>query len=172
MATFSGIFDFSLGYFFHLTENQQFNFMFGIFSIAVMVTVMVNLVRSRTIDHREMKRLKDEMSDYQKRAKEAQKKGDTQEFDKVQKAMMERQSTMMVRSFKPMIYTSLPVIMIFRWLRNYRPLSNFMASNGGALVKLPFVLPHWGNHLGWLGWYILCSFSISNLVKILLRVEM
>jgi uncharacterized membrane protein (DUF106 family) len=172
MATFFSLLDTVLGFFFHLTGNQQFNFMFGVFFIAVIVSIFINVIRSRTIDPKEMKKLREEMADYQERMREAQKKGDMKEFNKVQKEMMARQSAMMARSLKPMMYTSLPVILIFRWLRNYRPLSVFIASHGGALVRLPFVLPHWGNHLGWLGWYILCSFSLSSLIKILLEVEM
>jgi len=85
--------------------------------------------------------------------------------------MMEKQSAMMARSFKPMVFTSLPLIFLFQWLRNYRPLMDYVAHSGGFLVRLPFSLPHFGNHPGWFGWYILYSFSVSGLIKILLLVE-
>jgi uncharacterized membrane protein (DUF106 family) len=159
------------GVFFHLTGNDQFNAMFGVFMMALVLSTMINLVTSRVIDQREMKRLKEELADYQKKIKEAQKKGDMKVLNRLQKQMMEKQSTMMTKSFKPMMYTFLPIILIFGWLRHYDYLSAYIATQG-YLVRLPFALPKFGTTLGWLGWYIMSSFPCSTLTKKIMKLEM
>jgi uncharacterized membrane protein (DUF106 family) len=170
-ASFYVFLDPVFGVFFHLTGNDQFNAMFGVFIMALILSTMINLVTSRVIDQKEMKRLKKELADYQKTMKEAQKKGDMKDFNRLQKQMMEKQSAMMTKSFKPMMYTFLPIIVIFGWLRNYDFLSAYIASQG-YLVRLPFALPKFGTSLGWLGWYIMSSFPCSTLTKKIMKIEM
>ncbi|NOZ76559.1 MAG: DUF106 domain-containing protein [Euryarchaeota archaeon] len=159
------------GVFFHLTGNDQFNAMFGVFVMALLLSTLINVVTSRVIDQKEMKRLKEELAGYQKRMKEAQKKGDMKRFNELQKQMMEKQSTMMTKSFKPMMYTFLPIVVILGWLRNYDFLQSYIAAQG-YLVMLPFSLPKFGNTLNWLGWYIMCSFALSTLTKKLMNINM
>jgi uncharacterized membrane protein (DUF106 family) len=74
-----------------------------------------------------LKHTKKDLSNLQSRSREAGKKGDAKELEKVRKLMMEKQSAMMARSFKPMVFTSLPLIFLFQWLRNYRPLMDYVA---------------------------------------------
>jgi uncharacterized membrane protein (DUF106 family) len=51
------------------------------------------------------------------------------------------------------------------------PSHGLCCASGRIPRKASALPPHFGNHLGWFGWYILCSFSVSGLIKILLLVE-
>jgi uncharacterized membrane protein (DUF106 family) len=131
----------------------------------------VVFVTSRVVDQREMKRIKAKLAKYQEKAREAQKKNNMSEFKKLNKEIMSLQSKMMANSFKPMIFTMIPIILIFSWLRHYDYLAAYIKTNG-YLVSLPFSLPIWGSKLNWLGWYILCSIPISTLIKKIFKLEM
>lgn len=127
-------------------------------------------ITAKVVDQGEMKTLKEKMAKYQEKVKAAQQENDTKELNKASKEMMGLQSTMMSKSMKPMLYTMLPIIVLFGWLRQYPDLQNFV--NGqGYLIMLPFALPFFGTKLGWLGWYIMCSFPTSSLMRKALKMD-
>jgi len=163
-----------LGVFFKLTGNEGFNVMFGIFSVATLISLMIVLITARVMDPKEMKRLKKRVAAYQEKIKEARKKQNIKQVTKLQKQMMADQKQMMTKSFKPMLYTMIPIIIIFSWLRQYEYLQAFVA-NHGYVVKLPFTMPEAlvknRTDLGWFGWYIFCSLPTSTLIKKILNIE-
>ena len=177
VSTFYSFLDPFLGVFFKFTASEHLNSMLGVFFMAVIVSALISLVSAKVIDQKELKALREELSGYQKKMKEAQDANDEKKLKKLSKQMMEKQSAMMTMSFKPMIYNMVPILLIFGWMRGYGPLQAFSllpyeTLGKTVVVELPFALPHYGNYLGWFGWYILCSFPISTLIRKILKLEM
>ena len=98
----------------------------------------------------------------------------------MQKDVMAKQTAMMTNSFKPMIITIVPIMLMFWWMwQDGNPIN-------GALVHLPhlvywiLLVPLWQNLFGmfyggggssipyvagWLGWYILCTIAMSQILR-------
>ncbi len=158
------------GVVFNLTASDNFNALFGVFSMSVLISTIIVIITAKAMDQKEMKTLKEKLAKCQEKVKAAQKKNDTKQLNKMSKEMMGLQSTMMTKSMKPMLYTMIPIIIIFGWIRQYPDLQNFTEVKG-YLVMLPFVLPVFGAKLGWLGWYIMCSFPASSLMRKALKMD-
>ena len=171
MAPFYLILDNSLGVLFRLSGNEVFNVLFGVFAISTILSGVILYITSKIIDPKEMKALKERMAKSQERMKGAQTKGDTKELNKIQKELLQVQSSMMSMSMRPMLYTMLPIIVLFTWLGRYPVLVEAVTKGGGHIVKLPFALPAFGTQLGWIGWYVLCSFATSTLIKKVFNIE-
>jgi len=155
----------ALGWLFHLTQDEKLNYMLGVFFIATAISIFITLVTNKVVDQKKMKATKEKMKEYQERMKKAQKNGNMKELNKLNKEMLSLQSEMFSNSFKPMLYTMLPILLLFSWLRYYIP-------SDIKVVELPFYLPIWGNQLGWFGWYFLSSIAVSPLIKKILNLEM
>ena len=164
------IFSPTLGIFFHLTDNYQFNVMFGVFWSAFIISLIILLITKKMIDQDKMKELKQKMEEYNKKLREARMKNDMKKVEKITAELFPIQREMMAMSLRPLMFTFLPIILIFNWLKYYEYLNLFIANNG-YLVTLPFILPVVGNKLGWFGWYILCSLPVSSALKIMLKIE-
>jgi uncharacterized membrane protein (DUF106 family) len=158
------------GIIFHLTANAKLNMLLGVSFMSIFVSTLITVITSKVQDQKGLKKLKEKMSKQQERLKAAQKKHDTKQANKISKEMMGMQSTMMSQTMKPMLYTFVPIIIIFGWLRQYPDLRNFIEIQG-YFVTLPFALPHFGSQLGWLGWYIMCSFPASSLLRKILKMD-
>ena len=123
-------------------------------------------ITARIIDPKEMKASQNTKS---RVMKEAQTKGDTRA--KIQQELLRVQSRMLSMSMKPMLYTILTILVLFTWLGSYPVLVEAVTKGGGHIVKLPFALPSFGTQLGWIGWYVLCSFATSTLIKKVFNIE-
>ncbi len=77
------------------------------------------LIQKYATDQAKLKRLKADTKKYQKQIREAQKKGDTGRVMKIQNQMMPMQLDMMKQSFKPLLFTMIPFLVIFFWLSNH-----------------------------------------------------
>ncbi|WP_457554860.1 DUF106 domain-containing protein [Candidatus Pyrohabitans sp.] len=158
------VMDATLGIFFHLTSEESTGYMLGIFIVATLVSLFITVVTARVVDQKKMRRAKERMKELQERMKKAQKSKNTKEMTKINREMMEIQREMMGDAFKPMIYTIIPIFLVFSWLR-------YTVPPDVTVVTLPFALPKYGTTLGWFGWYILSSFAVSPLLKKLLNIE-
>ena len=87
----------------------------GIFIISFIATLLILLVYKFMSDQEAMKRLKQEAKDIQGRIKEI--KEDPAKIMELQKGAMEKQMQLMRHSFKPMLLTFIPIIIIFGWLQ-------------------------------------------------------
>lgn len=154
----------TLGIVFRLTGVQPLDTIIGIFLIASALSALILAIQAKVVDQREMREIKERMAKLQEKMREAQKKNNAKEMAKIQKEMLSAQSKMMNMSFKPMLYYFPPIILIFSWLSSTLPSSAY-------IVTLPFALPVYGDKLGWLGWYILCSFTSSPVLKKIMNVE-
>ncbi len=87
----------------------------AIFIISVIITVLTTLAYKYLSDQRKIKELKAEMKKNQKKAKELSKT-DPKKAMKLQQSMMSKNMELMKHSFKPTLYTLIPIIIIFGWL--------------------------------------------------------
>ncbi|GBE55571.1 hypothetical protein BMS3Bbin15_01750 [archaeon BMS3Bbin15] len=155
----------AFGWLFYLTPDKNLNYMLGVFIIATAISIFITVITGKVVDQKKMKSTKEKMKGYQERVKKAQKDGNTKEMNRLNKEMLSLQGDMFSNSFKPMIFTMVPILLIFSWLRYYVP-------SDINIVELPFFLPIWGNKLGWFGWYFITSIAVSPLVKKILNLEM
>tara|TARA_B100001971_G_C18243476_1_gene572544 strand:- start:905 stop:1465 length:561 start_codon:yes stop_codon:yes gene_type:complete len=155
---------------FHITSDPNLNAILGVMIISILVSAAIVGITSKVVDQNKMKSLKSQVAVYQDDIKKAQKRKDLKKISSIQKEMMSHQKSMMMVSMRPMMFTMLPILVIFTWLRQYEVLLDFISLKG-YLVALPFTLPKFGSTLGWLGWYILCSFPMSILIKKLFKLE-
>lgn len=160
-----------------LDPNPQ-NPLLTIFLISAAIAFITTLANRLLVDQDEMESLQNEMKEFQNEMKEAQMSGDPKELAKVQskqKDFMSKQSKMMKNSFKPLIVTFIPILLVFYWM------AQSVVSK--VIVSLPafayYVLltPIWHMFygppsapgipyaVGWLGWYILCTFAMTQVIR-------
>ena len=82
--------------------------------LSLIVSVIIMVITKYTTDQALMKKLKDDIKEYQKQIKEL--KGNPTKAMEVQKKSMELNMKYMMHSFKPTIITFIPIILIFGWM--------------------------------------------------------
>ena len=83
--------------------------------VSLVLSLLITVIYKYTTDQVVMKDLKTRQKDLQKRLKEV--RGDMEKSSKLQKEMMDLNMKYMSQSFKSMIFTFIPVIIIFGWLQ-------------------------------------------------------
>ncbi len=152
------------GVFFKLSSNEQINYMLGIFIIAFLVSILINVITAYTMDIKKMRNMKEKLKKIQEQMKDAHKNKNTKKIQKLQMEMMNIQKEIFRQSFKPMLISFLPIVAILSWLKWKIP-------KNISIVELPFNLPIFGNDLGWFGWYIFVSIVSSMIVKKIMKLE-
>ena len=170
----------------------------AILIIAIIVSLIINIATKLLVDQERVAELKKELKEYQAKLKKASRDPEMlKKLQEEQQKYMQINAELMRLSFKPMIYTWLPIILIFIYLRHvygfggiYQELN---PSWNGVVVYLPTILSkillvnfwHWlgsmfykggfkivsNTALGWLGWYILCSFATSTVLRKVLGIK-
>ena len=95
-----------------------------VFLLALIVNIFSTLVYKKVTDQKEIKKLKAKQKELQKEAKKLQSQ--PEKAMKKQKEMMEISGKMMRQSFRPMLYTMIPLLLLFAWINAsliYEPLS-------------------------------------------------
>lgn len=165
-------------------NNPYFGAIIGVFIIATIVAFVITLANKLLVDQDRLQFLQGEMKGFQSEMMKAQKSGDPKamaEMQKKQAKFMELQKEMMFNSFKPMIVTFVPIILIFYWMAG-NPLINQLYLNLPSFAYYVFLVPifHTFYHqsagvpvmaIEWLGWYILCSFAMSFVWRKLLGLK-
>jgi len=121
--------------------------------ISILLTLLTTLAYKYFTDQTLMKTLKTEMKEDQKRVKEL--KEDPDKAAQLTKQLMEKNMKYMMHSFKPMLFTFIPLIIIFGWLRE-------------RYVDYDF------GYLGlesWLWPYILISIIASIIIRKVLKIH-
>lgn len=154
--------------------------------IAVVVSLLTTVAQKLLVDQDRLIYLQKEMKSFQQEMMEARKSNDPKALEKVQAKQMEfmsLQKEMMTNSFKPMIVTFLPIIIIFWWI-SQDALLNHMVVYLPTVAYYVFLVPLFHMFyqpspwvpagimaIEWLGWYILCTFGFSFLFRKLLGVK-
>ena len=115
---------------------------------------------------------------FQQEIMAAQKSGDAKAMAEVQKKQaefMDLQKEMMMNSFKPMIVTFIPILLVFWWMAA-EPAINKLVVELPSFVFYVLLVPLFHMFyqqspgvpymaIEWLGWYILCSFAMSIIFR-------
>tara|TARA_Y100000310_G_C20702941_1_gene831754 strand:+ start:4748 stop:5215 length:468 start_codon:yes stop_codon:yes gene_type:complete len=135
---------------------------FGVLLISILLTLLTTIFYKLFTDQEMMKSLKAELKHLQKEMKTL--KDDPDKFMKVQKKAMEKNLTYMKHSMKPTLFTFIPLILIFGWLKH-------TFTDAGDIVNWGFNIPLFGTGLGWLGTYFFSAVVSSIFIRKLLKVH-
>lgn len=119
---------------------------YSLIGISLLITLAMTLVTKYFTNQKRMKELKDLQKSCQQKLKEH--KNNPKELEKIQKEMMASSMELMKHSFKPMLITALPLLLVLFWIRTVYD---------GVLV-------------GWIWWYIISSVIFSIILRKLLKV--
>ena len=86
----------------------------AIIVISFLISLLIIVITKFATDQALMKRLKDEIKEYQKQAKEL--RSEPAKAMEIQKKAMEVNTKYMMHSFKPTLITFIPIILIFGWM--------------------------------------------------------
>lgn len=98
-----------------LSPLLRFSPFYAILIISFVVSIFVTLIYKFTTDQDKMKHMKQQMKKYQKEMKKLQSEPD--KMMKVQKKAMQTNMEYMKMSMKSTIFTIIPIILIFGWLK-------------------------------------------------------
>lgn len=87
----------------------------GIFSL--IISLLINLIYKFTTNQELMKKLKEEIKESQQEMKKL--RDNPKKMTEVQKKAMEKNLVYMKHSFKPTLYTFIPLILIFSWFNGH-----------------------------------------------------
>jgi uncharacterized membrane protein (DUF106 family) len=142
--------------------------------LSTLTAIYSSIIQKYTIDYEKMQDTQERMKTFQKEYREAQLSGDDKRIKKLDSKrdkMMKDQMEMSQQQFKPMAYIMMLSVPIFFWLL-YR-LHNFPDPIG---ITMPFFGPHLLDEvvLGfipvWILWYMICSLTISQVVRKALNI--
>lgn len=114
--------------------------------IAFLITLITTIITKKFTNQNRMKELKDIQKACQIKLKDS--KGNPEEMKKIQKQMMECSMELMKHSFKPTLYTFIPLIIFFWWIKGI----------------YSSVLP------GWIWWYLGAGIISSIILRKALKV--
>ncbi len=148
--------------------------------IAFIVSLITTIANKYLVDQDELNERQLRMKEFNSRLREAQKRGDGKEIAKLQAEqadMMKDQTAMMSEQFKPMFVTFVPIILIFFWMRTsaihnlvvilpttvyWVTLTPIWHALGGVLYGGKATIPY---GIGWLLWYMICTFGMSQILR-------
>ena len=140
--------------------------------LAFLINLFVNLISKREIDYDRMRELQKIVKEYSELQKQLLRNPDDRKLKKKVERMKPKanaaQAEITKMSFRPMLYTTVPILAIF-WILGgmYREI---------PVVKLPFPIPFIIDYfhsdsalssvtLGYLGYYIIVSYFFSMLLQ-------
>jgi uncharacterized membrane protein (DUF106 family) len=139
-----------------------------LFVMAAITGLYASLIQKYTMDWELMRRVQDQMKNFQKEFREAQLADNQAKVKKLEvqrSAMMNDQMNMTKQQFKPMAYISIISLPLFMWAYLYI----------GEHPDPTLIFPFWGEKmltgfaLGpiqyWIYWYFICSLPISQIIR-------
>jgi len=86
----------------------------SIILISLIVTIFITVVRYYMTDREKMKEIKERQKRLRKEIKEV--KNEPEKMMKLQQQMLEDMPEQMKMSFKPMLITMIPILIVFKWM--------------------------------------------------------
>lgn len=141
--------------------------LFVIFGIGIFVSLIITLITRRVVNWERMRQIKAEVSEFQKKLRDARSKQDMKSMHKLQQdqqRIMALQGQVMKENFKPTLFYIVPYLIFWFILSGIY--------GGWVVAWLPFRLdlPFFGKWVscGFLSWYILTYFGFSQIWRKLL----
>lgn len=141
--------------------------------LSAITGIYSSIIQKYTIDYERMTEVQAKMKVFQREFREAQLSGDEKKIKKMdakRDKVMKEQLELSQQQFTPMAYIMIITVPIFFWLL-FR-----LAISPGATVAMPF----FGSHVltdavlgpvpAWMLWYMICSLSISQVVRKALNI--
>ena len=128
--------------------------LWGMIIVVLIINLIQTLIHKYTTDQKELKKLKDEQKEVQAKMKELKDQPD--KLMELQKQQMAKLPQSFSLSMKSIAYTSIPLILFFRWF------DDFFDTLGDPKVVLG---------LGWIGTYIVFSIVFSMILRKVLKVH-
>lgn len=134
----------------------------SLIAISFVLTLLVTLSYKYLTDQTLIKQLKEEVKALQGRMKE--EKENKEKLTEIQKELLAKNSQLMKHNLKPTLYTFIPIIIIFGWVRK-----TFLPA--GNLIDWGTSIPLFGTGAGWLLTYIICSIIFSIIIRKALKIQ-
>jgi len=130
----------------------NFDLTFGMIVLVFLLSVFMSLIQKYTTDQKTLREIKEE----QKRLQEDMKKFEvgSKEHTELSMKSMKFIGPMFKLSMRPIIYTAIPIILLFRWFTDYF-----------ALVDFRFF-----GFLSWFWFYLLGSIIFSSILRKVLKI--
>ena len=150
-----------------LVDSFHIPFYIVIIILSAITAVYSSTIQKYTIDYAKMKLVQEKMKAFHKEYREAMLAKDEKRVKKMEakrEIMMKDQMEMSTQQFKPMAYIMILTLPIFFWLI-------FRLTNFDAVITMPFFgLVHLNQAIlgpvpAWMIWYMLCSLSLSQVVR-------
>jgi len=121
----------------------------SIIVLAFIVTIFITVIRYFMTDREKMREIKERQKDLRKEMKAH--RGNPEKMMELQKRMMEDMPEQMKQSFKPMLITIIPILILFGWMKS--------TYAGTAIAST------------WLWWYIGASIIFSIVLSKLFKLQ-
>jgi uncharacterized membrane protein (DUF106 family) len=128
-----------------VTEFMQSNPRISIILVSLLVTVFITTVRYFMVDRDKLKEIKERQKELRKEVKKY--KDNPEKMLELNQQMLEDMPEQFKQSFKPMLITMIPVLILFKWM--------WSIYGETALSGTSFLFPVW------LWWYIGSSIIFS-----------
>ncbi|HDD36302.1 MAG: DUF106 domain-containing protein [Archaeoglobaceae archaeon] len=151
--------------------SQAFPFHIVILILATFTAFYSSIIQRYTVDFKRMKEIQKKVMEFQKEYMEAMKQKNQYKLKQMESKkdeMQKMQSEMMSMQFKPMFYIGVVTIPIFMWLwlKVKNSVMEVIVPFAGKIhVADPVLIVPW-----WLFWYILCSITITQIIKKVFRI--
>lgn len=89
---------------------------YAIAGISVFISIFSSAVRLAVTDMKRMKEIKEKLKENQAEIRKLTKSGDTKKIERTQKEMLELTTENMHMATKPMLFTIIPILLIFWWV--------------------------------------------------------
>ena len=154
---------------------------------AVLVAILSTMITRLVTDVDALKESMQKVNEWNKRKKQAMQTADKKLWLSVKRdeeRIKKMQSSMMFKRMKPMLFTTIPFLLIFAILRNAFPVvGNYISADGHYYAWLPFNLGDfpWIGQSSWLGqeefngkvyskasftiWYFISAFAFGSVIS-------
>ncbi|MFB6068729.1 MAG: DUF106 domain-containing protein [Halobacterium sp.] len=149
-----------------------------VMALAVLTGLYSTLLQANLTDMEKMSQYQERASELQERMKDARERGDEAEIERLREEQMEAfgdQAGMLKEQFRPMAWIMLLTIPVFLWM--YWKLGSGQVPSSELTMTLPLMGDanlKTGRALVfpvWVIWYMLCSFSFSNIIRKALNIQ-
>jgi len=146
-----------------LSPLLMFSPSLAIFIVGLIIITITNIVNKKALGTEAAKKVKEEMQYLREKMLVAQKAGNIEEMNKYLSEIMKTNSRYFKFTLKPLIVSMFLIILIFPWLR--------ATYTGTIVATIPQAFPIIGGYeLSWFIWYIICSFSLSIVIRKIIGV--
>jgi len=132
----------------------NWDLLWGMTLLVFLISIFMTLVQKYGTDQETLKKLKAEQKELQKEMKEF--RDDPAKVLELQKKSFEFMPLMMKHSMRPIIYTGIPLILLFRWFMDYF----------AALPDFRFF-----GFFSWFWYYLILSIIFSSILRKVLNVH-